>query len=419
MLATLSPIVGKPLAQAAGIRVEGGEVAEKPLKRALELLQLEWQTLVGEGAQAEDDDASENTAGVLLEEAWLAGDPADAASMLRLASLRTIGVVTGDDAAQDAASVARFLCAAAGGGESADAIQAALAERWQRGSASGRLTGVAEGPGQATRRAVEAGEACVAALRAALEALGALGAAEVLKGARALRSELGVPVSAAARGALAARALQARAEADALRPSPPQPANRRLTRSSPARGGTAQEASEGAAATTSPRGALIRRLRAQLQEAEQAAAATPSSSRSHADLRRHGLRGAACGDAEARGGGGARRRAGADPAQAGRARGRRLPGAAAGERGGRAGGASRARAGRAAGRRGKPDEHPGEGRRTPGRADPARGGGLQTGDASSSHGLAQDGGARRSRRSAAGRRATTGRPATGRKRPGA
>eukprot|EP00965_Chrysotila_dentata_P015186 502440-Pleurochrysis_carterae.AAC.1 len=36
MLATLSPVVGKSLAQAAGIRVEGGEVAEKPLERALE-----------------------------------------------------------------------------------------------------------------------------------------------------------------------------------------------------------------------------------------------------------------------------------------------------------------------------------------------------------------------------------------------
>eukprot|EP00965_Chrysotila_dentata_P144144 4761503-Pleurochrysis_carterae.AAC.1 len=84
MLATLSPTVGKPLTQAAGIRVEGGEVAKKPLDRALQLLELEWQTLVGEGAQTADDDAPEDAAGALLEEAWLAGDPADATSMLRL-----------------------------------------------------------------------------------------------------------------------------------------------------------------------------------------------------------------------------------------------------------------------------------------------------------------------------------------------
>eukprot|EP00965_Chrysotila_dentata_P131657 4353251-Pleurochrysis_carterae.AAC.1 len=108
MLATLSLTVGKPLTQAAGIRVERGEVAEKPLDRALQLPELEWQTLVGEGAQTADDDASEDAAGALLEEAWLTGDPAGATSMLRLASLRTIGVVTGDDAAQDAGSVACF-----------------------------------------------------------------------------------------------------------------------------------------------------------------------------------------------------------------------------------------------------------------------------------------------------------------------
>eukprot|EP00965_Chrysotila_dentata_P125963 4163305-Pleurochrysis_carterae.AAC.1 len=65
MLATLSPVVGKPLTQAAGVRVEGGEVAEK-------------------GSQAEDNGTSGSAAGVLLKESWLVGDPADAASMLRL-----------------------------------------------------------------------------------------------------------------------------------------------------------------------------------------------------------------------------------------------------------------------------------------------------------------------------------------------
>eukprot|EP00965_Chrysotila_dentata_P025960 861380-Pleurochrysis_carterae.AAC.1 len=161
MLATLSPTVGKLLTQAAGIRVEGGEVVEKPLGRALQLFELEWQTLVGEGAQTANDDASEDAAGALLEEAaWLASDPADATSMLRLASLRTIALVAGDDAAQDASSVARFLCAAAGGGESADAVQAALARAAAAGGGE-RAVEAAGAAGQAAaRRAAEAGEAC-------------------------------------------------------------------------------------------------------------------------------------------------------------------------------------------------------------------------------------------------------------------
>eukprot|EP00965_Chrysotila_dentata_P161100 5319499-Pleurochrysis_carterae.AAC.1 len=108
-------MVGETLARAAGVSVAGGPAAPKPLDRALQLLELEWQTLVGEGGAPEaDDEESEQEAGVMLEESWLAGETADAASALRLAALRTMGVVTGDDAAQDAVNVARFLCAAAG-----------------------------------------------------------------------------------------------------------------------------------------------------------------------------------------------------------------------------------------------------------------------------------------------------------------
>eukprot|EP00965_Chrysotila_dentata_P119901 3965010-Pleurochrysis_carterae.AAC.1 len=43
MSATLSPLVDKPLAQAAGVCVEVGAAAEQPLERALQLLELEWQ----------------------------------------------------------------------------------------------------------------------------------------------------------------------------------------------------------------------------------------------------------------------------------------------------------------------------------------------------------------------------------------
>eukprot|EP00965_Chrysotila_dentata_P093282 3081473-Pleurochrysis_carterae.AAC.1 len=76
-----------------------------------------------------------------------------------------------------------------------------------------------------------------------------------MQGARAVRAQLGVPASAAARGTLAARALQARAKAHATRPSPPQPADRRpLTRSSPVRGG-ATEGVDGGATTRRRRAA--------------------------------------------------------------------------------------------------------------------------------------------------------------------
>eukprot|EP00965_Chrysotila_dentata_P018896 629794-Pleurochrysis_carterae.AAC.1 len=64
MSATLSPLVDKPLAQAAGVYVEGGAIAEQPLERALQLLELEWQTLVGDGGeQLAGADEPENEAG--------------------------------------------------------------------------------------------------------------------------------------------------------------------------------------------------------------------------------------------------------------------------------------------------------------------------------------------------------------------
>eukprot|EP00965_Chrysotila_dentata_P138918 4594718-Pleurochrysis_carterae.AAC.1 len=63
----------------------------------------------GEAAtQAEDDEQADEEAGASLEEMWLAGETADAASLLRLAALRTMGVVAGDDAGQDAKGVAHF-----------------------------------------------------------------------------------------------------------------------------------------------------------------------------------------------------------------------------------------------------------------------------------------------------------------------
>eukprot|EP00965_Chrysotila_dentata_P219734 6191321-Pleurochrysis_carterae.AAC.1 len=101
----------------------------------------------------------------MLEEVWLAGETADAASALRLAALRTIGVVTGDDAVQDAGSVARFLCAAAGSEAEAEAVQAALAAAAAAGGDEqpGEPT---EAPDQVSSGAVEAGKACLAALRA-------------------------------------------------------------------------------------------------------------------------------------------------------------------------------------------------------------------------------------------------------------
>eukprot|EP00965_Chrysotila_dentata_P054952 1824207-Pleurochrysis_carterae.AAC.2 len=204
LTATLSPMTDGPLAQAVGISVAGGPVAAKPLEVALQLLELNWQTLVGEGGVPEaDDNEPEQEVGAMLEEVWLAGEAADATSALRLAALRTMGVVTGDDAAQDAGSVARFLCAAAGREAETEAVQAALAAAAAVGDGEQREEATAPSG------LVEAGKACVAALRSALDVLATLGTAEVLRGARALRAELAVPASAAARGTLTARALQA------------------------------------------------------------------------------------------------------------------------------------------------------------------------------------------------------------------
>eukprot|EP00965_Chrysotila_dentata_P164088 5417635-Pleurochrysis_carterae.AAC.1 len=60
-------------------------------------------------AQAEDDEQANEEAGASLEEMWLVGETADAASLLRLsAALHTMGVVAGDDAGQDAKGVAHF-----------------------------------------------------------------------------------------------------------------------------------------------------------------------------------------------------------------------------------------------------------------------------------------------------------------------
>eukprot|EP00965_Chrysotila_dentata_P014995 496110-Pleurochrysis_carterae.AAC.1 len=190
-----------------------------------------------------------------------------------------MGVVTGDDAAQDAGSVARCICAAAGGGAESDAVQAALAAA-AAGEGGERTEGATTSAGEAVSRLAQAGGACVSALRMALDALAAVGAAEVMRGARALRTGLGVPASAAAKGTLAAHALQTRVdEGAALMALPPQLAERRLTRSSPTGGGDVALPGAGGPSKTSPRAALIRRLRAQLQEAEQSASATPSTSR--------------------------------------------------------------------------------------------------------------------------------------------
>eukprot|EP00965_Chrysotila_dentata_P048243 1600326-Pleurochrysis_carterae.AAC.1 len=44
------------LARAAGVSVAGGPVAAKPLEVALQLLELKWQTFVGEGGGPDADD---------------------------------------------------------------------------------------------------------------------------------------------------------------------------------------------------------------------------------------------------------------------------------------------------------------------------------------------------------------------------
>eukprot|EP00965_Chrysotila_dentata_P054201 1798566-Pleurochrysis_carterae.AAC.2 len=169
MSATLSPLVDKPLVQAAGVCVEGRAVAaEQPLERALQLLELEWQTLAGDG----DAHPAGDEAGVTLKESWLAGDAADTASMLRLASQRTMGVVTGNDAAQDAGSVARCICAAAGGGAEVEAVQTALAAAAAGEGGEQAESGTASA-GEAASRLERASKACVAALRVALDALAA------------------------------------------------------------------------------------------------------------------------------------------------------------------------------------------------------------------------------------------------------
>eukprot|EP00965_Chrysotila_dentata_P172284 5685964-Pleurochrysis_carterae.AAC.1 len=91
---------------------------------------------------------------------WLAGETADAASLLRLAALRTMGVVAGDYAGQDARGVAHFMCALAEGDDDAvEAVQAALTAAAREGEDVG-------GEGEAQRqtrqadRAAEAGPAC-------------------------------------------------------------------------------------------------------------------------------------------------------------------------------------------------------------------------------------------------------------------
>eukprot|EP00965_Chrysotila_dentata_P083902 2769157-Pleurochrysis_carterae.AAC.1 len=97
--------------------------------------------------------------------------------MLRLAAMRIIGVNAGDDASQDAGDVEGFLRAAAGGEGEADAIQAALAAAAAADS-GGRAEEGTAAPDAAGSRLAQAGRACVAALRGALDALGAVGAAE-------------------------------------------------------------------------------------------------------------------------------------------------------------------------------------------------------------------------------------------------
>eukprot|EP00965_Chrysotila_dentata_P136406 4511012-Pleurochrysis_carterae.AAC.1 len=79
--------------------------------------------------------------------------------MLRLAALRTMGVLAGDDAAQDASGVARFLSAAADDDEGEEAVQAALAAA---AAADGLEPeeGADETAGQATHRLAAAGAAC-------------------------------------------------------------------------------------------------------------------------------------------------------------------------------------------------------------------------------------------------------------------
>eukprot|EP00965_Chrysotila_dentata_P243323 6205353-Pleurochrysis_carterae.AAC.1 len=91
-----------------------GEVGEVALGRTMQMLDLEWVALDGTGAvDAVEDNEDDEAAGILLEEAWLIGDSTGAASMLRLAALRTMGVLAGNDAAPDASGVACFLSVAA------------------------------------------------------------------------------------------------------------------------------------------------------------------------------------------------------------------------------------------------------------------------------------------------------------------
>eukprot|EP00965_Chrysotila_dentata_P005246 172220-Pleurochrysis_carterae.AAC.2 len=156
MSAKLSPLASRPMAQALALSVTEREAAELSLERALILLHLEWATLDGGGTaqqQVDDDESVDDNAGAALEKARLAGDLGALASQQRLAVLRTMGGVIGDDAAHDMGCVSRFLSALAERGSSRDA--------WRP-------------------RGVPASPRC-----AALDALGAAGAEELLRGARA------------------------------------------------------------------------------------------------------------------------------------------------------------------------------------------------------------------------------------------
>eukprot|EP00965_Chrysotila_dentata_P127369 4212131-Pleurochrysis_carterae.AAC.1 len=156
----------------------------------------------------EGKESVDKEAGVLLEESWLAGDAADSDSLLRLTALRTMGVVTGNDATQDASSFARFLCALMGGGVDERAVQAALSASAAAGEDEHTEGEAQQQQQQQPERVTAAGRACIAALRAPPDALGAAGAAAVLQGARALRAKLDMPASVAARGTLAAQKLR-------------------------------------------------------------------------------------------------------------------------------------------------------------------------------------------------------------------
>eukprot|EP00965_Chrysotila_dentata_P090197 2976828-Pleurochrysis_carterae.AAC.1 len=125
------------------------------------------------------------------DELWLFGGREQPATWRRLASLRALGVLHGEDAPLVVGCVADFLTGAADAiaerGHVAHALGAAA--RKTAGAAEGAL--VAAGETERAPELVGADRECASALAAVLDTLGPGGEAEVAAGAYRLRAALG------------------------------------------------------------------------------------------------------------------------------------------------------------------------------------------------------------------------------------